>query len=92
MLASGDFHGAVRLWDPRSGGLLHVCNTPGNMPVATLAFAPSGMELVSTHADNKVYLWDSATGKLKRTLASDGAMATALAFAPDGPDLAIRTK
>jgi WD40 repeat protein len=102
---SYDYHPCeVRLWNPRSGRLLHRWQGwkgPPSLCSLALAFSPDGRRLAdggSGRYDSKrgwlaeVALYDPATGRKERTLKpGDGrviAHALAVAFSPDGKLLA----
>jgi WD40 repeat protein len=46
--------------------------------------SPGGASLATNSADHTIQLWNTADGKLLRTLAGPSAKANALAFSPDG--------
>jgi WD40 repeat protein len=78
----------VYLWDVPGGKELRHFAVPLNMaPFAWVAaFSPDGKTLAA--GCDKVYLFDAATGTLRYTLPMGKSHATALAFAPDGTQLA----
>jgi WD40 repeat protein len=94
------WHGLVKLWDAKTGALRGVLPTPNTMSSVTgLAFSPDGKTLVlSDESGVAVQMWDTATRVLQRTVAEhpsrwpnsgwEGAVTTAVAFAPDGGLLA----
>jgi mono/diheme cytochrome c family protein len=53
-----------------------------------LALSPDGKTLVTGGYDQKIMLWDLATGKVLRTLAGHNGSINGLAFRPDGKVLA----
>jgi WD40 repeat protein len=64
--------------------------------VETLAFSPDGTTLASTALDDKLWLWDVATGKPRaradlerQDLAGDTGRSTPARFAPDGKSVAV---
>jgi WD40 repeat protein len=88
-LAGGD---GVKLWDTRSGKLLHLLSGQKE-GIADVAFSPDGKQLASAAWDSTVKLWDAQSGKLLRTWTNtqpptqpawrEGTM-WSVAFSPDG--------
>ena len=102
-LAADGSGGRVSLWDLTSGKALRFGVRAASGPAASrrgppLALSPDGRTLAVPDRPStgdkgqvllasRINLWDTASGKLKRTL-TDAAGATALAFSPDGKTLA----
>lgn len=81
-----DIESDVRVWDVRSGRLLHKLELPDHEPYRHyyVAFAPDGKSLAASGGTNNrsaVHLWDPATGGFVKRLDFGGA---SLAFSPDG--------
>jgi WD40 repeat protein len=57
--------------------------------IIRLAFSSDGAVMATASTDRVVKLWDAASGKETRTLASQSDWAQALAFSPDGHRLAV---
>ena len=77
MLASaGDDH-VVRLWDTRTGGLLHVLGQPRNT-IQTLAVR--GHRIASGHEDGTVRIWDLPSRRLLGQTAGHRGLVTGLGF------------
>ncbi|GKZ85256.1 hypothetical protein AnigIFM56816_011022 [Aspergillus niger] len=57
-------------------------------PVRSVAFSPDGRTLASGSSDDKIKLWDTATGVEQRTLTGHSSWVWSVAFSPDGRTLA----
>ena len=86
-LASGGLDNIVRIWDVRTGKVLHRL-TEHQHWVNSVAFSPDGQTLASGAMDNTVYLWDVRTGRVRDTF-NYGDWVDSVAFSPDGKMLAI---
>jgi RNA polymerase sigma factor (sigma-70 family) len=64
---------SIRLWDVRTGREVPAADAPST-DVAGLAFAPDGKVVATADADGAVWLWDVATGKLRRRFSSKSYM------------------
>ncbi len=71
-LASGAYDGTVRLWDTRTGrtGKVLTGRSDADAPdlVRTVAFAPDGRTLATSHGDD-ARLWDLDTGRVRDSVA-----------------------
>jgi WD40 repeat protein/serine/threonine protein kinase len=86
-LASGDWLGAVRLWDTTTGRLVRTLTETQEThhPVSALAFGPDGKRLATASFRCRVDLWDTATGELIRSLPhSWRGLVLGVAFSRDG--------
>ena len=61
----------------------HVLKGHGSW-VNAIAFSPNGKTLATGSNDQKVRVWDSATGELKHVFHADDGLITSLAYSPDG--------
>lgn len=84
-LATAGADGTIRVWtppaviDPWSGH---------DATVLALTVAPNGKRAASAAADKSVRLWNPETGEAERVLAGFEQQVSALAFSPDGTQLA----
>jgi RNA polymerase sigma factor (sigma-70 family) len=81
----------IRIWETASGKMIHRL-TRHKEAIRGLAISADGKLLASGSKDGMVYLWDTATGTVRRPLPEDAKQlpgtadshAHALAFSPDG--------
>lgn len=52
--------------------------------VQSVAFSPDGRFILSGSSDATIILWETATGRMLRTITGQGAPVRAVAFSPDG--------
>ncbi len=76
----------VRIWDARTGGLMHKWEGPSTLH--RLAYNPDGSRLALATTDGTVLIWDANNGTelLRRDLHTQTVWA--LAFSPDGKSVA----
>ena len=89
LLASGSYDRTARIWDARTGKLLHVLLHHGY--VLSERFSSDGRSLVTSSQDGAAYLWDVAGGQRQLLLVGGpGAVGTVndAAFSPDGSEVA----
>jgi len=70
----------VILWDPRNGKKIRALHFPGE---TTRLMSPDGGEVAST-SENRIRLWDTATGQLLRSFNGAGTRVLDFTFSPDG--------
>jgi WD40 repeat protein len=89
--AKGIGPGAVRLWDARTGRLLHRVGDPADQMMA-VALSPDGQRVAAGggRPDGKgvVHVWNAVSGTPVWSVADHAAEVLAVAFAPDGSSLA----
>ena len=83
-LITGQSDGTARLWEVASGRLLLTLNHPGSVDSAL--FTPDGSRVLTrTGGDHPgVWLWDIATGELRRRFEGYTREITSVAFSPSG--------
>ena len=74
----------IRLWD-RQGQLLRLFQREATL--TALAFSPDGLLLASCGGDQKIHIWEVATGRLCQTLYGHSGPLNAVVFSPDGQHL-----
>jgi WD40 repeat protein/serine/threonine protein kinase len=85
-LATASWDGTVRVWEIKSGKLLHTFRHGDR--VACVAFHPNGRQLASGSCDNTAKVWDLDTDREVDTLRGHIGYVMALAYSPDGKLLA----
>ena len=66
------------------GSLVAVGRLSGHgSPVTAIAFSPSGAVVAAASEDGSVRLWETATGREPRAIATGQGVAERLAFSPD---------
>jgi WD40 repeat protein/formylglycine-generating enzyme required for sulfatase activity len=84
IVATASWDGLVKLWDAKSGAFVRTLK--GNEGrVHAVAFSPDGSR-VATATDERVHIWDRASGAVERTLEHHGRVAD-VSFSPDGKQL-----
>jgi WD40 repeat protein len=81
---------AVRLWDAETGAPIAVLQHdeaaayhPENRQIASAAFSPNSMRLVTAYNASSAYMWDAKTGAAIAVLRGHETWITSAAFSPD---------
>jgi WD40 repeat protein len=83
---SGDDHGKGRLWElnDRTGDKpLHELTGEHRDAILCAAFSPDGQTCATGGEDQKIMVWDTATGNRRYQISGHSSPVTALHFAPD---------
>ena len=86
LLVSGSRDRTARIWNARTGRLLHVLRHQGY--VLDEQFSRDGRSLVTASQDGAAYVWDVATGRRELLLVGATGAINAAAFSPDGSRIA----
>jgi WD40 repeat protein len=86
LLATGSNDTTARIWNARTGKLLHVLHHHGY--VLAERFSADGRSLVTSSQDGVAYVWDVASGQRDLLLVGAGGGVEAAAFSPDGSEIA----
>ena len=86
-LASGSADNTIKLWNVKTGNLLHTL-TRHESPVLSVAISADGQILASGSADNTIKLWNVKTGGFLRTLSKFESPVLSVAISADGQILA----
>jgi WD40 repeat protein len=99
LIATGEAHNMLRLWDVATGKELRRLSgrsadrTPvelrgGDQLVRRICFGPGGRTMIALHTqENAAILWDVSTGNELRRFAADGVVTTILDLSGDGKTL-----
>jgi WD40 repeat protein len=87
LLATGSRDLTARIWQARTGRLLHVLEHHGY--VLAEQFSPDGRSLVTSSSDGGAYVWNVATGERDLLLVGASGAAEAAAFSPDQSEIAV---
>ncbi len=71
-VASASGIGVARVWDVRTGALLHTLKGPDDSGLYAIQFSPDGRKLVTASSGGSARVWDTATGRLLLTLTEPG--------------------
>jgi WD40 repeat protein len=86
-LATGSYDGTARLWDTRTGRLVHTY-AGHDAPLWAMGLSPDCMTLATGYSDGTLVLWEARTGRMRMTLENQQGEIRCLAFTPDGKSLA----
>jgi WD40 repeat protein/serine/threonine protein kinase len=84
-IATSGYDGEARVWDARSGELVHHFKHAG--PVVRVEWSPDGALLATGSLDKTAALWEASSGRRLLELGHSAAV-HAMAFSPDGARLA----
>ena len=82
-LATGGDDGAVILWNAQTGRAEH--RMQGDPPVSSLSFSADGARLAGGGWDQFIYVWDTTTGALLRTMEKPDHAVARVEFSPTNP-------
>jgi WD40 repeat protein len=80
MLASGSNDQSIKLWDLRTGDVVH--NLSGHLWVRSVALSGDGSLLVTAGGDHLVKIWDTRSGAELRTIEAHDGDISAVLFVP----------
>jgi WD40 repeat protein len=86
-VASASFDKTVRLWDARTGALIH--NLPHPTHVWLVTFSPDGKRLASGGRDKALRVWDTESGQKLREFLTPNDLFYGATFSPDGRHLLV---
>lgn len=89
--ASGD--GTLKIWDAGSGNEVRSIAAPAEQGwFSSLTFSPDGAVLVTGTLSGEVEFWNAATGERIGGVPLEGGTILALAYSPDGKQVAVATR
>jgi WD40 repeat protein len=90
LFAAADGDGSVYLWNVASRSL--VATFSGEEPVTAVALNPAGTLVAGGTVGGATYLWDVPAQQQVAVLRGYGSAVSAMAFSPDGAELAVGDK
>ncbi|MDE0020579.1 MAG: T9SS type A sorting domain-containing protein, partial [Candidatus Poribacteria bacterium] len=84
-LATGDYDGAMRIWNADTGDPIRTLKGRTNW-VSSVAYSPDGTRIAS--GDSTVRIWNADTGDPIRTLKRYAYWVLSVAYSPDGAQIA----
>jgi WD40 repeat protein len=88
LLATGDLHDVLQLWDMTGRRVVRTMVNPQAIPIMGLAFSPDGQVVAAGDTEGGVAIWDLASGRLISKLSCSCGYMDPIAFSPDGTLLA----
>jgi len=85
-IATGDKSKVIKIWDPQTGQESKTLTATDS--VNSVALSPDDTQVAAGTQDNKVEIWDVASGTLLLTYTGHGAPVTVVAWSPDGKHFA----
>jgi WD40 repeat protein len=90
LLAATDRGGSLRIWRAREGSLVRTIQAaPEEQRFTGLAFSPDGTMIAGGALNGDVIFWDAGTGNEVARVPMTQGIPVALAFSPDGQQLAV---
>jgi RNA polymerase sigma factor (sigma-70 family) len=90
LLSAGQTDGAIHRWDAATGKSLSTTNAyVGDIAVARM---PDGKGLVVVDASGRLDVWDTATGRITKTLQTPGRNKHEILFTPSGKHLLLAAR
>ncbi|MEW6239072.1 MAG: WD40 repeat domain-containing protein [Candidatus Omnitrophota bacterium] len=83
MFCSGDWGGALIVWNVNSGDAIYALNAHAGY-VNSLAYSPDGTKILSGGADGAARIWDAKTGAMQQEILSHEDSITSVDYSPDG--------